>query len=163
VLTTDAVQIRPNAKVDVVRWGGQDTLAGRVVRVEPSAFTQVSALGVEEQRVNVIIEFAGDRAERSLLGDGYRVETEIVIWEADNVTVVPASAVFRSGQAWAVFTAVDGRARLVSVDIGRQSDTDVEVRSGVKVGACVIVHPSDRVHDGVGVEGRGSTRCKPRD
>jgi HlyD family secretion protein len=148
VLTSDAVHIRRDARVTVERWGGDSPLAGHVLLVEPSAFTRVSALGVEEQRVNVVIEIDEPWEKWSRLGDGYRVETRIVVWEAEGVLSVPASAAFRQGEGWAVFENDAGRARLRPIELGRRSDTDVQVLSGLREGNAVIVHPSERVADG---------------
>src|SRR5690606_27346701 len=112
VLTSDAVEIRPGARVEVHQWGGPEILRGQVRLVEPSAFSRVSALGVEEQRVNVIIDLLDPHDVWSALGDGYGVEARIVVWEHEDVVYAPASAVFRHGSGWAVFTVKDGKARL---------------------------------------------------
>jgi HlyD family secretion protein len=120
-----------------------------VLVVEPSAFTRVSALGVEEQRVNVIVEIDEPWEKWSRLGDGYRVETRIVVWESEGVLGVPASAAFRHGDGWAVFVDDKGVARRKLIELGRRSDTHVQVLAGLDEGAAVIVHPSERVADGV--------------
>lgn len=117
--------------------------------VEPSAFTRVSALGVEEQRVNVVIDLDEPREHWSALGDGYRVEAAIVVWEEAAVLRVPASAVFRRGEGWAVFRLEGGVARLRSVEAGKRNGLDVQIVRGLAVGDRVIAHPSDRVVDGV--------------
>jgi len=149
VLTTDAVIIRPGAHVEIDRWGGERKLRGHVRLVEPSAFTRVSALGVEEQRVNVVIDLDEPRERWSALGDGYRVEAAIVVWEEPDVLRVPASAVFRRGEGWAVFRLEGGVARLRTVDAGKRNGLDVQIVRGLAVGDRVIAHPSDRVVDGV--------------
>jgi HlyD family secretion protein len=154
VLSRDAVHIRPGSPVRIVRWGGEGVLEARVTRVEPSAFTSVSALGIEEQRVNVIIEITAPRAAWSSLGDGFRVEAEIVVWQTDDVLSAPSSAVFRRGEGWAAFVLEGGEAHLRAVDIGRRSDSRVEIEGGLAGGDTVIVHPSSRLADGDRVEPR---------
>ena len=151
VLSTDAVKVNPGAIVLVDDWGGSATLRARVRRVEPSGFTKLSALGVEEQRVNVIADFVDPPGP---LGDGYRVEVQIVVWEADDVVRVPASALFRDADTWQVFVVERGRARRRAVDIGARGTFDAEARGGLGPGEIVIVHPSDRVEDGVRVDAR---------
>lgn len=149
VLTRDAVHIQPGAPVSIERWGGDEAIAAHVQRVEPSAFTRLSALGVEEQRVNVIVAFDEPREEWAALGDGYRVEVAITIWEADDVLSVPVSAVFRNGEQWAVYVDAGGVARLLPVEVGRRNQDRAQILSGLDAGTKVIVHPSDRVQDGV--------------
>lgn len=148
VLTSDAVAISPGAAVTLDGWGGA-ALSGRVLRVEPSAITKVSALGLEEQRVAARIEPTGPGWER--LGDGFRVEAHIEVWSAPRVLQVPSSSVFRRGQAWALYTVIDGEARLREVTLGRRAGRTVQVLGGVSAGERVILHPSDRVTEGVGV------------
>lgn len=150
VLTSDAVHIAPGARVIVERWGGEHPLDAHVRRVEPSAFTRVSALGVEEQRVNVLIDLDSPRDQWQRLGDGYRVETRIVIWEEADVLLVPAGAVFRHREGWAAYRASD-RATLTPIRVGRRNGISVQVLDGLDEGDQVIAHPSDRVVDGVEV------------
>lgn len=150
VLSTDAVKMKPGARVIVDHWGGPDPLAGRVRVVEPAGFLKVSALGVEEQRVNVIADFTDPLEKRKPLGDAYRVEARIVISEGEAVKV-PAGAVFRRGSGWACFAVRDGRAKLTEVSVGRTNGLETEVVSGLGEGDAVVVHPSDRVQDGVRV------------
>jgi HlyD family secretion protein len=152
VLSADAVRIQPGADMDVEEWGGDRTLRARVRRVEPSGFTKVSALGVEEQRVNVIGDFVDPPAR---LGDGFRVEVRIVVWEAPDVVRVPGSALFRRGDGWAVFVADGGRARIRDVDVGHRGAFEAEIRAGLEPGERVVLHPSDRVSDGARVRGSG--------
>ncbi len=154
VLTSDAVHIRPGASVSIERWGADQPLRAHVRLVEPSAFTRVSALGVEEQRVNVIIDLDEPRSVWAALGDGYHVEARIVVWEGDGVLQVPASATFRREPGWAVFRVADGKAQLVPITIGHVSTERVEVLRGLHEGDPVIVHPSDRVSDGTRVVAR---------
>jgi HlyD family secretion protein len=153
VLTSDAVRMRAGAKVSIERWGGAP-LEGRVRRIEPSAFTRLSALGVEEQRVNVQIGLADPRAKWQALGDGYRVEVRIVVWENEDVLKVPTSAVFRHAGGWAAFVVVDDIARLRQIEIGERTARELQVVRGIEPGERVVIHPSDRVADGVEVEAR---------
>jgi HlyD family secretion protein len=149
VLSQDAVRIRPGARARIENWGGDYPLEGRVRRVEPSAFTRVSALGVEEQRVNVLITLEEPVERRKALGDGYRVEARITLWADKDVVRVPESALFRQGAGWAVFLAEDGRVRLRAVKPGQRNGLQAQVLEGLKPGDRVIVHPGDNVKDGV--------------
>ena len=153
VLSTDAVRMRPGARVIVDHWGGPEPLAGRVRVVEPAGFLKVSALGVEEQRVNVIADFTDPLEKRRPLGDAYRVEARIVISEGEGLKV-PAGAVFRRGGGWACFAVRDGRATLTEVGVGRTNGLETEILSGLGEGDTVVVHPSDRVADGATVRRR---------
>lgn len=150
VLTSDAARVPAGALVVLERWGGAP-VEGRVRRVEPSAFTRLSALGVEEQRVNVLVDLTSPRAQWAALGDGYRVEARIVVWERADVVRVPASAVFRGERGWALFRVIDGRARLTPVGVGQRTTREVQIEEGLRGGEPVIVHPSDKVADGVKV------------
>ncbi|HMI93102.1 MAG TPA: efflux RND transporter periplasmic adaptor subunit, partial [Polyangiales bacterium] len=152
VLTSDAVHIEQGARVQVERWGGQKPLAAHVRLVEPSADTRVSALGVEEQRVNVLVDLDAPQAQWSRLGDGYRVEARIAVWESKDTLSVPASAVFRRAGSWAVFKVKDGVARVVSIDVGERSPELVEIKNGLQAGDRVVGHPSERLADGMAVE-----------
>jgi HlyD family secretion protein len=154
LLTTDAVQVQPGTPAELRGWGGTTTLAGRVRRIEPSAFTRPSALGVDEQRVNVVIAFTDPRERWTMLGDGYRVEARLVSWRSDSVLKVPHGAVFRRGAGWAAYRIDGGRARLVPVEVGHWGETEVELKSGLDAGAELAVYPGDRVKDGVRVERR---------
>jgi HlyD family secretion protein len=151
VLTRDAVSVRPGATVYIEQWGGE-RLEGTVRYIEPSAFTRMSSLGVEEQRVNVVIDLTVPENRWSALGDGYRVETRIVTWQQDDVLQVPASAVFRHGDGWAVFAVEDGTVSLIPIAIGQRNGRQVQVDSGLEAGARVIIHPGAQVVDGVKVE-----------
>jgi HlyD family secretion protein len=149
VLTTDAVDIRPGAPVRIERWGGDSALAGHVHRVEPSAFTRLSALGVEEQRVNVLIDPDAPTAGWASLGDGYRVEASIQVWEGRNRMRIPGGAVFRQNNGWATYVVDGGRARLRPVQLGRRNTAAVEVVGGLRGGERVVLYPTDNVADGV--------------
>jgi HlyD family secretion protein len=148
-LTRDAVRIRPGMPAAITDWGGDTSIPARVRMVEPGAFTKISALGVEEQRVNVICDFTGDT---HALQDGYHVETRVIVWEGKDVLLVPSSAVFRSSGDWAVFAVKDGRARKTIVQIGHRGEVNWEVREGLQPGDHVIAHPSAEVDDGVKVK-----------
>lgn len=153
-LSTDAVQIHAGMAAIVDRWGGAAPLHARVRRVEPSGFLKVSALGVEEQRVNVVLGIEDSPDTWRSLGDGYRVEVRVVLWEESNVLKVPTSALFRHGADWAVFAVEDGRAHLKAVTVGERTGVEAEVRGGLTEGERVVVHPSDSVAEGVRVEPR---------
>lgn len=151
LLTTDAVSVRPGTAVSVSGWGGEP-LSGRVSRVEPSGFTRPSALGVDEQRVNVVVTLTEPAEHWRALGDGYRVEARLTLWQAERVLQVPNGAVFRRGQGWAAFRIVNGVAQLVNVELGHRCEAAVEILSGLRDGDAVVVHPGDRVKDGARLE-----------
>lgn len=152
LLSTDAVKIVPGASADVIGWGGEQALPARVRRIEPSAFTEISALGIEEQRVNVILDFANPAAAGEFLGHGYRVQARIAVWQRDDVVRVPIGALFRDADgSWAVYRARDGRARLTTLTIGRTNDAMAQVESGLSPGDKVILYPGDDVADAVRV------------
>jgi HlyD family secretion protein len=150
LLSTDAVRVSPGAEVLIEQWGGGHTLHGRVRRVEPSGFMKVSALGVEEQRVNVIIDF-NDPKEAARLGDGYRVEVRIVLWKEDSVLKVPVGGLFRQGEGWAVFVVEEGRVRRQTVQLGQRNENDGQITSGLEAGATIVLHPPDTLTDGTRV------------
>jgi HlyD family secretion protein len=155
LLSSDAVRVRAGAPVVIEDWGGEHPLKGRVRLVEPYGFTKVSALGVEEQRVNVVIDFTEPAQAIQHLGHGYRATVRIVTWSAPEVLKVPISALFRAGGQWSVFTVDrDSRARLNKVAVGHMNDQEVEVLGGLNPGEKVLLHPSDKVGDGVKVAGR---------
>lgn len=154
-LSADAVRIRPGMAVLIEQWGGDAALRGRVKRVEPSGFTKISALGVEEQRVNVVIDFEDPRRAWQALGDGYRVETRVVVYRTADAVKVPTSSLFRAGEDWALYAVEDGRAVLRRLELGPRNGLEAEVASGIDEGALIIVHPSDDVAGGVKVEPRG--------
>jgi len=161
LLTTDALQAHPGSRVRIERWGGDAALEGRVRRVEPAAFTKVSALGVEEQRVRVLIDLATPAAQWRALGDGYRVSVRIVTRSVEQAVRVPVSAVFpvpagdggRAGGT-AVFVVDGGRARFTPVQVQARNEAHAWVTSGVAPGATVIVYPPATVRDGAKVAAR---------
>lgn len=148
VLTTDAVSIKPGALVYLEGWGGDHPLRAKVRLVEPAGFTKISALGVEEKRVNVIADFV-DPPDG--LGDGYRVETRVVTWENQDVLKIPGSAAFRGGLGWNAFVIENGRARQRVVEIGHRNQTEVEILKGISAGQQVILHPPNQLRDGARV------------
>lgn len=148
VLSADAVRINPGTLVVFERWGGDDTLEGVVRVIEPTGFTKVSALGVEEQRVWVIVAFTSPPAQWQRLGDGYRVEASFILWEANNVLQIPVSALFRDGNGWAAFAVEHGKAVKRRVQIGQRNGLSGQIVSGINAGEQVIVHPDDRVREG---------------
>jgi HlyD family secretion protein len=143
LLSTDAVRVKPGARTIVEQWGGEKPLEARVRRIEPAGFTKISALGVEEQRVNVVIDFVDPAAAWAALGDAYRVEVRIVTWEAPSVLKAPSGALFRDGEKWAVYTVENGRARRTLVELGHQTGQEAEVTSGLAERSRVIMHPGD--------------------
>ena len=154
MLSTDAVQISAGDRVIIDNWGGGEPLNGVVERVEPWGFTKYSALGVEEQRVNVIVRFTDPIERRANLGHGYRVEVDVVVWEGENALAAPSSALFRSAGDWAVFVVRRGRARLTPVEIGHNNGVWAEVVSGLEEGQEVIQFPGPDLRDGLGVRPR---------
>lgn len=156
MLSMDAVQIDPGDPVLIEQWGGETTLRGVVRQVEPFGFTKISALGVEEQRVNVIVDFEDPRAAWEALGDGYRVEIRVVVWETDNSLKVPSSSLFRNGDDWAVYVIDElSLARLREVQIGRRNALEAEVLAGLEQGDQVIAYPGDSIEDGMEVLATG--------
>lgn len=165
LLTADALQAAPGSSVLITRWGGPP-LAGRVRRVEPAAFTKISALGVEEQRVRVLIDIASPAETWRALGVGYRVNVRIVTMAVERVLKIPVSAVFpipqgkEQGRGMAVYTVVDDRARLTPVQLGARNDAEAWVRAGIEQGAKVIIYPAAQVADGVRVQVRSTARAR---
>ncbi len=151
VLSRDGVAIQPGARVILLRWGGPEPLAARVRLVEPAAFTKISALGVEEQRVYVVADFTDALEKRAALGDGYRVEARIVTWESADALCVPTGALFQRGGAWQCFVLENGRARRRDVQVGHSNGVATEVLGGLREGDTVIVYPGDKVAEGARV------------
>jgi len=157
-LTQDAVRVRPGMEVLLEGWrvdieaASDSVLRGRVRVVEPGGFTKISALGVEEQRVNILIDPAGEPQDWTAIGDGYRMETRIILWRGPDVVIVPTGALFRREDAWSVFVVEGGRARRRSVRLGHTGGLEAEVLEGVLPGDTVIMYPSELVDDGARVE-----------
>lgn len=148
LLSMAAVRVRPGMRVRMTGWGGEGVIEGRVRRVEPAGFTRVSALGVEEQRVPVIVDFDDPDDAWRALGVGFRVEAEFILWEDDEVLQLPTSALFRSDGNWTVLVVENGRAALRRVERGRSSGLTTQVLDGVAAGERVITHPGDQVREG---------------
>src|SRR6516162_6838921 len=153
LLSTDAVQIAPGSSVRIDGWGGS-SIRGRVTRVDPAGFLKVSALGIEEQRVRTTIDFIDPPEAWSRLGHDYRVIVHVTVWNAEESLIVPMGVLFRKGEDWAVFSAKDGRARTALVKIGHRNSRMAEILSGVAEGDRLVLHPSDRIKEGVAVSER---------
>lgn len=149
LLSRDAVKVPAGAPVLLEGWGGDHPIHAKVRLVEPYGFTKVSALGIEEQRVNVIVDFVDSQGP---LGDGYRVEARIVTWQSDDVLKIPASALFRHVQSWSVFVVENGRAQRRDVEVGHRNPFEAEMVSGITPGTTVILHPANDIADGVRVQ-----------
>jgi HlyD family secretion protein len=154
VLSQDAVRIRPGNRVLIDQWGGESPLEAVVDRIEPAGITVVSALGVEEQRVNVFAKLVSPPEVWSDLGSGYRVLARFVIWENDNVLQVPSAALFRDEDGWAVFAVENNRAVKKTVRVGHRAGLATQVISGIEDGDVVIVHPDRSIHEGIRVVAR---------
>ena len=154
LLSADAVGLVPGARAIVDRWGGPKPLEATLRSIEPSAHTKVSALGIEEQRVDAVFDFTSPIEDRAGIGDRFAVYLRIVTWEGDGVMQVPLSALFRRDGDWAVFRAVDGVARLTPVTIGHRNRTAAEIIEGLEPGDQVILHPSDAIDDGTPITER---------
>jgi len=154
LLSSDAVKIKAGNAVIIEQWGGETPLKGKVRLIEPFGFTKISALGLEEQRVNVIIDFTSTREEWLSLGHGYRVETRVVIHDRRNVLKVPISALFRTKESWTVFVNDGGKAITRIVELGQRNNIEAEIVAGLKEGEQVILHPSDRITDGISLASR---------
>ena len=148
MLSRDGAAIAAGAPVVLEQWGGPGPLDGRVRLVEPAAFTKISALGVEEQRVYVVVDITTPLEQRRSLGDNFRVEARVVTWESPNALKLPSSGLFRQGSNWAAYIVRDGRATLVPVKAGRSSGAEIQVVDGLKEGDEVILYPGDRIKDG---------------
>jgi HlyD family secretion protein len=154
VLSADAVRIKPGTPVLFERWGGNSTLSGKVRVVEPAGFTKISSLGVEEQRVLVIVDLTSPDQNEQSLGDGYRLEASFIIWEGKDVLQVPASALFRKQEGWAVFVVKNNKAILREVKVGHRTGLAAEILSGLREGEEVISHPDNSIEEG--------TRIRPQ-
>lgn len=153
LLSTDAVRVKPGARAIIDQWGGDRPLDAQVRRVEPSGFTKVSALGVEEQRVNVVLDFVDPAHAFAALGDAYRVEVHVVIWESGSVLKVPTSALFRRGETWAAYVLREGRAHERPLTLSQRTGQEAEVLEGLSESELVVLHPGDTIVDGARVRG----------
>jgi HlyD family secretion protein len=154
ILSRDATAIHPGDLVQVEQWGGETPLTGRVRRIEPAAFTKISALGVEEQRVIILSDLVDLPPSASTLGDRYRVEVRIAIWHSDDALVVPAGALFREGNIWKTYLFKEGTARLTNLQVGHSDGRFTEILSGVNAGDQLLLHPPDTIQDGTPVTQR---------
>ena len=153
-LSTDAVQIHEGDAAEITAWGGGQPLRGRVRRIEPYGFIKVSALGVEEQRVNVIIDLLDEPAQWAALGHGYRVEAAVTIWRQEDIVQLPVAALFRSDGQWAVYRVEEGRATLRTVEIGQENGRMAQIISGLEAGDTIVMYPGPQIHDGIAVKRR---------
>jgi HlyD family secretion protein len=154
LLSSDAVRIGPGTRAIVERWGGPDPLEAVLTRIEPAAVTRVSALGIEEQRVDAIFEIATPPEERPGLGHGFAVFLRVVEWQSDDALQVPLGALFRRGEDWAVFVVEGGVARERVVTLGERAARRAQILDGLEEGARIVTHPSDAVADGVSIVDR---------
>ncbi len=154
LLSTDAVRVPPAARAVIERWGGDDTLEAQLRRIEPAAFTRVSALGIEEQRVRLRLDLLTPPEARRGLGDGFRVTVRLIEWEAEGLLQVPQAALFQHAEGWAVFVDDGGTARLRQVQIGRQAGAQAEVIEGLTEGDDVVLYPGNALADGVSITAR---------
>lgn len=154
LLSTDAVKVRPGDRADILGWGGPKPLKARVRLIEPAGFTKISALGIEEQRVNVILDFEESDENRQALGDGYRIEGRIIVGDYANVIRAPVGALFREADEWAVFVVEGNRARLRTVKLGPRNDEMATVVSGLEEGDRIVLHPGNNLVDGARVKSR---------
>jgi len=157
LLSTDAVKVKPGAEALVEDWGGEGILKAKVRRVDPAGFTKVSALGIEEQRVNTILDITDPPEKWEDLGHDFRVFVRITVWQSDSTLTVPLSAMFRRNNQWAVFRLEDGAAKLTPLEIGRLGAERAQVLEGLSPGDRVLLHPSDRVLDGAAIRERNET------
>ncbi|MFU8778252.1 MAG: efflux RND transporter periplasmic adaptor subunit, partial [Roseovarius sp.] len=148
VLSTDAIRLKLGDRAIVERWGGVGVLEAKVSKIEPSGYTKISALGIEEQRVDVVLDLITPVAQRPSLGHGFAVYLRVIEWEKDEVLQIPLSALFRQDAEWAAFVVKDGMARMRPVDIGRTNDLSAEILSGLSASEEVLVHPNERIDDG---------------
>ena len=154
-LSTDAVEVESGAPAFVENWGrDRPPLRGQVRLVEPYGFLKVSALGVEEQRVNVIVDFVGSQENWSTLGHGYRVEVAVVTWQESDVLQLPVAALFRDDNRWAVFRVEDGRAHLTPIEIGRNNGQQAQVVAGIEAGQVIVMFPGEQLAEGVRIAER---------
>ena len=156
MLSIDVVKLEIGDRAIIDHWGGDATLEGVVRLIEPSGFTKISALGIEEQRVNVLVDITSPREKWVSLGDAYRVEVFAVVDEAMGVLSIPVSSLFRSQENWSVFQVVDGKAILTNIEIGIKNDRFAQVISGIKLGDIVVTHPSNDIIDGTRVKARNN-------
>lgn len=154
LLSIDAVKVQPGQIAIIENWGGDSQLRARVRLVEPFGFTKISALGIEEQRVNVVLDLISPRQQWANLGHGYQVDVRVVLWEDQNVLKAPLTALFRVGEDWALFVLEDGKAVRRIVEVGHRTAREAQVISGLAVDEQVVVYPGEGIDDGVRIRGR---------
>ena len=154
LLSIDAVKVQPGQSAIIDNWGGTSPLRARVRLVEPFGFTKISALGIEEQRVNVVLDIVSPREHWASLGHGYQVDVRVVLWEDQNVLKVPLTALFRVGADWALFVREDGKAVRRIVEIGNRTAREAQVISGLASGEHIVVYPGEGIDDGVRIRSR---------
>lgn len=154
LLSTDAVRVQPGQSAIIDNWGGESSVRARVRRVEPFGFTKISALGIEEQRVNVVLDIVSPRDRWASLGHGYQVDVQIILWENQNVLKAPLTALFRVGKDWALFVREDGKAVRRIVEVGHRTPREAQVLSGLALGEQVVVYPGEGIDEGVRIRGR---------
>ena len=154
LLSVDAVRVEPGQRALIENWGSQHTLEARVRRIEPFGFTKVSALGIEEQRVNVVLAIVSPRQEWQRLGHGYQVDVRIVLLEEEDALKVPLTALFRDGEQWAVFVVENGSVTQRAVEVGQQTIGEAQILSGLVAGDSIIVFPTESIDEGVRVVAR---------
>jgi HlyD family secretion protein len=154
LLSFDAVKVEPGQRVFIKNWGGSMPLEGRVDHIEPIGFKKVSSLGIEEQRVNVIINLTSEAELYRRLGHGYQVDVDIILWEGDEVLSVPLTALFRDKSEWAVFAIKNGKVRTRIVEVGRRNAFNAQILSGLQEGDWFILYPNDQIADGVSISSR---------
>jgi HlyD family secretion protein len=152
LLSSDAVKVAPGTPVRLTRWGGEVPLNARVRLIEPTGFTKISALGVEEQRVRVIADLVSPVEQWQRLGEGYRVEAAFILWSGDKVLQIPSSALFREGEKWGVFVVKDGMAHKRMLEVGHRNGLSAEILSGIAEGELVVPHPDEKLKDGLMVK-----------
>lgn len=154
LLSMDAVQVQIGSLVSIENWGSNTPLTGKVKRIDPVGFSKVSALGIEEQRVNVVIDLLSSHEHWSRLGHGYQVDVAIVLWQSDKVVKVPLTSIFRDGKDWAIYVVTDGVVNKRQLNIGHTNTYSAQVLSGINQGEKYIIYPTDRIFEGVRVESR---------
>lgn len=154
LLSSDAVKVEPGKLVEIRNWGGEGVLSGRVNRIEPVGFMKVSALGIEEQRVNVIVDLLDNYERWSRLGHAYQLDVDIILFEGTDVLSVPVTALFREGQRWVIYAVRDGIVDKRFLEVGRQNAFSAEILSGLEEGDQFVVYPNNQIIDGVAVEPR---------
>lgn len=157
LLSFDAVKVVPGQQVDIKNWGGEETLTGLVRMIEPIGFKKISALGIEEQRVNVVIDIVDDIEQWSRLGHGYQLDVDIILWQGEDVLSVPITALFREGDQWAIYAVVDNHVEKRIVKLGRQNTFHAQITTGLIEGEAFIAYPNNQIEDGVKVRSRDAS------